>query len=164
MSKTRKITTCAILTAIAVVVAVFTIKFGDIFELSLAPVVVMLASVLLGPVYGACCGVAADFLGTLFIGTGYNPIFAITWVLYGILPALFIKKLPVGFPKSLLTVTVTQVVCSVLLNSLWIYIFYGAGFTAVRLIGSFSSLGIYIVLFYFLQKLMARVGKKARMN
>ena len=157
--KTRKLTTCAVLIALAVAVTVFTIRFGDVFELSLAPVVVMTASVYLGPLYGAVCGIAADFLGTLALGTGYNPIFAVTWFLYGVIPGLMIKKIPASFPRSLATVCVTQVICSLLLNTLWIYLFYGAGLSVVRFVGSVCSLGIYIVLFYLAQKGIARFSK-----
>ena len=78
---------------------------------------------------------------------------------YGVIPGLMIKKIPASFPRSLATVCVTQVICSLLLNTLWIYLFYGAGLSVVRFVGSVCSLGIYIVLFYLAQKGIARFSK-----
>ena len=157
--KTRKLTTCAVMIALSVVLTIFTIRVGDIFEISVVPAVVMFTGVYLGPWYGAACGIAADFLGTLALGTGYNPIFAVTWFFYGIIPALLIKSLPATFKRSLGTVCLTQGICSLCLNTLWIYIFYGAGLSTVRFVGSLCSLGVYVAIFYFLQKGIARFTK-----
>ena len=155
-TKLKKYVYCAMFVAIAVVLSIFTIKFGDIFELNLAPVVIMLAGIMIGPVFGGVGGVAADFIGTMIIGTGYNPLFSVTWFFYGLIPGMIIKKLPASLPRSVAGISAAQIICSLCLNTLWIYLIYGPGLSLMRFVGSLCSLGIYFVIFILLQK---KIGK-----
>jgi ECF transporter S component (folate family) len=45
---------------------------------------VFLAGMFFGPIPGGMVGFAADFVGCLFSGYGYNPIFGIPPILYGV--------------------------------------------------------------------------------
>ena len=50
---------------------------------------IFLAGMLFGPLPGALTGFAADFIGRLFSPYGYNPIFCVPPILYGLCAGLF---------------------------------------------------------------------------
>ena len=82
--------TCALLTAISVVLARFLIPTpNEVTRFSLEAVPIFLAGMLFGPLPGALTGFAADFIGCLFSPYGYNPIFCVPPILYGLCAGLF---------------------------------------------------------------------------
>ena len=94
MQKQTKITTralsyCAMLTALSVVFArLIGLMPNESMRFSLEAVPIFLAGMLFGPVWGGCVGFAADFIGCLFSPFGYNPIFCIPPILYGVFAGL----------------------------------------------------------------------------
>lgn len=82
---TYALTVCALLTALNVILArLLTIIPSEISRFSLEAVPILLAGLLFGPVPGAAVGFAADFIGCLFSPFGYNPIFCLPPILYGL--------------------------------------------------------------------------------
>lgn len=82
---TYALTVCALLTALSVVLArLLTVIPSEISRFSLEAVPILLAGLLFGPVPGAAVGFAADFIGCLFSPYGYNPIFCLPPILYGL--------------------------------------------------------------------------------
>lgn len=82
---TYALTVCALLTALSVILArLLTIIPSEISRFSLEAVPILLAGLLSGPVPGAAVGFAADFIGCLFSPFGYNPIFCLPPILYGL--------------------------------------------------------------------------------
>ena len=82
---TYALTVCALLTALSVILArLLTIIPSEISRFSLEAVHILLAGLLFGPVTGAAVGFAADFIGCLFSPYGYNPIFCLPPILYGL--------------------------------------------------------------------------------
>lgn len=82
---TYALTVCALLTALSVILArLLTIIPSEISRFSLEAVPILLAGLLFGPVPGAAVGFAADFIGCLFSPFGYNPIFCLPPMLYGL--------------------------------------------------------------------------------
>ena len=78
-------TVCALLTALSVVLArLLTVIPSEVSRFSLEAVPILLAGLLFGPVPGAAVGFAADFIGCLFSPYGYNPIFCLPPILYGL--------------------------------------------------------------------------------
>ena len=67
---------------------------------SLEAVPIFIAGMLFGPIPGALVGFVADFVGCLFSGYGYNPMFCIPPILYGLSAGLFrpmlVKKVNIG--------------------------------------------------------------------
>lgn len=85
----RATVTCALLTAISVLLARFlTIIPSESSRYSLEAVPLFLAGMLCGPLPGMLCGFAADFIGCLFNPYGYNPIFCLPPMLYGLFAGL----------------------------------------------------------------------------
>ncbi len=95
----RTLIFCALLAALGAVFSAFwSIEipgFGaKLVEISLAPVVVMLAGIFFGPLYGGMVGFVADTAG-FFMGAqhgAYNPFFSVTMALFGIIAGLFFLK------------------------------------------------------------------------
>lgn len=82
---TYALTVCALLTALSVILArLLTIIPSEISRFSLEAVPILLAGLLFGPVPGAAVGFAADFIGCLLSPFGYNPIFCLPPILYGL--------------------------------------------------------------------------------
>lgn len=82
---TYALTVCALLTSLSVVLArLLTVIPSEVSRFSLEAVPILLAGLLFGPVPGAAVGFAADFIGCLFSPYGYNPIFCLPPILYGL--------------------------------------------------------------------------------
>lgn len=83
---TKTMAYCALLTALSVVLARLVIPMPNAFtRFSIEAVPIFLAGMLFGLLPGALVGFAADFIGCLFSGYGYNPIFCVPPILYGAL-------------------------------------------------------------------------------
>ena len=87
---TKTLTYCAILAAMSVVLARLIGLMPDTASrFSIEAVPIFLAGMFFGPVAGALVGFVADFVGCLFSPYGYNPIFSIPPILYGLFAGLF---------------------------------------------------------------------------
>ena len=87
---TKTLAYCALLAALSVVLArlVIPMPAADTrFSIEAVPMVI--AGMLFGPIPGALVGFTADFVGCLFSPYGYNPIFCVPPILYGLFAGLF---------------------------------------------------------------------------
>lgn len=165
-SKTKLITCCAVLIAIAVILKAFLgipINFMGAYakSISLAPVIIMFAGILLGPLYGGIAGAICDIICFIINPMGgYFPGYTLTMALYGIIPGFIIKDKK-GFARILFTTILTQVVCSAFLNTIWLSVLTEMPTEAliIRMIGSFVSIPVYIVALYFLCKYQSKLIK-----
>ena len=83
---TRAIAYCAMLTALSVVLArLIGLMPDQSTRFSIEAVPITLAGLFFGPVSGGLVGFAADFIGCLFSGYGYNPLFCVPPILYGVM-------------------------------------------------------------------------------
>ena len=87
---TRTLACCALLASLSVVLArlVIPMPAADT-RFSIEAVPIFLAGLLFGPIPGALVGFTADFVGCLFSPFGFNPIFSIPPILYGLFGGLF---------------------------------------------------------------------------
>jgi len=86
---TYSLTVCALLTALSVVLArVLTLIPAETTRISLEAVPIVLAGLLCGALPGALVGFSADLIGCLISPFGYNPIFCVPPILYGLLAGL----------------------------------------------------------------------------
>lgn len=86
----RTLAYCALLAALSVVLARLIIPMPDVStRFSIEQVPIFLAGMLFGPLPGAMVGFAADFVGCLFSGYGYNPLFCVPPILYGLAGGLY---------------------------------------------------------------------------
>ena len=101
LKNVRTLATCALLAAISVVLARLIIPMpNETTRFSLEAVPIFIAGMLFGPIPGALVGFVADFVGCLFSGYGYNPLFCVPPILYGLSAGLFrpmlAKKVNIG--------------------------------------------------------------------
>lgn len=82
---TKTMAYCALLAALSVVLARLIVPMPNATtRFSIEQVPIFLAGMLFGPIPGALVGFCADFVGCMFSGYGYNPIFCIPPILYGL--------------------------------------------------------------------------------
>ena len=87
---TKVLANCALLAALSVVLARLIVPMPNAStRFSIEAVPIFLAGMLFGPIPGALVGFTADFVGCLFSGYGYNPIFSLPPILYGLWAGLF---------------------------------------------------------------------------
>lgn len=87
---TKTIAYCALLAALSVVLARLMGLMPDASSrFSIESIPIFLAGMLFGPLAGALVGFVADFVGCLFSGYGYNPLFCVPPILYGLFAGLF---------------------------------------------------------------------------
>lgn len=142
--KNKKYLFSLILTAIFTAVTVVLSRFlsFNVWNMSIgfSFVSVMLCGVLLGAVWGGVCGALADFIGALLFPFGpYFPGFTATAFLsgavFGLIGSLAKKEMSKAKFVVLCTLLliIKEVVCSLLLNTLWITLLYGGNFFAIML-------------------------------
>ena len=86
---TKTLAYSAMLTALSVVLARLAgLMPNEFTRFSIEAIPIILAGLFFGPVAGGCVGFAADFVGCLFSPFGYNPIYCIPPILYGLCAGL----------------------------------------------------------------------------
>lgn len=128
---TKSLAYCAMLAAIQVVLArlIVPMPAADV-RFSIEAVPVFLAGMLFGPIAGALVGFSSDLVGCLFSGFGYNPLFCIPPILYGVCGGLFSAWLgkKVSLPRLLLAIAPAVVLGSILWQSFALtYVYFKDG-------------------------------------
>lgn len=123
---TRTLTSMALLIALEIVLSRFLSISAWNTKIGFAFVPVVIAAILLGPLYAGVVGALADFLGAILFPIGtYFPGFTLTAFLMGLCYGLFLYRSQ-SFPRILGAVAVHQLILSLLLNTLWISLLYGS--------------------------------------
>ena len=90
LKNVRTLVVSAVLAAISVVLARLIIPMPDVStRFSFEAVPIFLAGMFFGPIPGALVGFSADLVGCLFSGYGYNPLFCVPPILYGLSAGFF---------------------------------------------------------------------------
>lgn len=154
----KTMVSCAVLVAAAIILSRFfsintwNLKIGFTF------VPVFLAAYFYGPAMGALVGGLADFIGaTLFPIGAYFPGFTLTCALTGVVYGLLLHKKQTRL-RILISVCLTQLVLSLLLNTLWISILYGSSFEALlvtRVVQCLVMIPVEFILIGVLSRVMA---------
>ena len=124
----RTIVMLGLLTAIEIVLSRFCSISAWNIKIGLAFVPLVLAAMLYGPLAGGAVGAVGDLIGALLFPIGaYFPGFTLTAFLNGMFFGLLLHKKRT-MPRVICAVAVTQLCCSLLLNTLWISLLYGSPF------------------------------------
>ena len=120
-------------------------------DISFGFVAIAFAAAFLGTPYAVAVAGIGDVIGSLLFPFGaYFPGFTLTNCIYGLFLAEFIHKNATP-PKIVICVLLNKLVCSLLLNTLWISIMYRGGVDAffivlpTRLIGTAISATVELV-------------------
>ena len=176
-----KITLSALFIALTIVASKF-LPISNVFNLpflriSLGPTLLIFASILLGPFYGALTGLLSDLVGFIFDTTGYayNPLFSLTYLLYGLLPGLLVYLLQ----KNKSSKPIVQIISFLIIN-VFIICFFSLNDTispyggkeyvldlTTKLVVIFSSIAItilYFVVYIVLYKKFKEKEKRVLLN
>ena len=105
--------------------SVWNMKIGFAF------IPVVIAGIMLGPVRAAIVGAMADFTGAILFPIGaYFPGFTLTAALVGTIYGLFLHRKQ-SFLNILISVSIHQLLLSLLLNTFWISVLYQSPYTAL---------------------------------
>ena len=146
---TYSLTVCALLTAMSVVLArVLTLIPAETTRISLEALPIVLAGLLCGPIPGALVGFAADLIGCLFSPFGYNPIFCLPPILYGLLAGLVRRYVleKSTLPRTALAFFPAALLGSVLWQSMALALVYGGDAKQAFFLTKLVSRGIQFAL------------------
>ena len=149
---TYSLTVCALLTAMSVVLArVLTLIPAETTRISLEALPIVLAGLLCGPIPGALVGFAADLIGCLFSPFGYNPIFCLPPILYGLLAGLVRRYVleKSTLPRTALAFFPAALLGSVLWQSMALALVYGGEAKEAFFLTKLVSRGIQFALTRF---------------
>ena len=163
---TKTLAYCAMLAAIHVVRARLIVPMPAVdTRLSIEAVPVFLAGTLFGPLAGALVGFASDLVGCLFSGYGYNPIFALPPLLYGICGGLFrfcLSKMT-NYLRVLLAFLPAVVLGSFLWQSFALaYVYNSAGAFWPSLVAQFLKRGAQFSITIFVDAAVANLLFKSK--
>lgn len=149
----KKVVYAAIMIALAIVFKfVAEISIGGSFRITLTMIPLMLAGMLLGPVYGFSVGFIADFL--LFVlkpdGNTFHIGFTLTNGLYGLIPGLIgvmLKKQEKDYTFKTLIITslLCEIICSLILNNIFLSQLYGVAIMATLPIRIFKACVMVVI-------------------
>ena len=124
--QTRTLAFCALLAALSVILARLIIPMPDSStRFSIEAVPIFLAGMLFGPLAGGLVGFAADAVGTLFYG--FNPLFCVPPILYGVFGGVFRGYLSKGVSilRLIVALLLPVVLGSILYQSFTLaYVYY----------------------------------------
>ena len=153
---TKTLTTCALLTAMAVILARFVaITPSETTRISFEAVPIFLAGMLFGPVAGVLVGFVSDFIGAL-MSFGFNPIFCVPPILYGLCGGLFRPMLwkADSLWRVALAFLIPVVVGSLLWQSGALALVYGGGAKMAFFMTKLVERGIQFAIIYVLDVLI----------
>lgn len=158
---TRTIVILGLLIAIQIVLSRFLSFSVWNMKIGFGFVPIVIAAMVLGPIPAAIVGGVSDFLGAILFPIGpYFPGFTLTAILTGVIFGLFLqeKQTPIRVVSS---VALTQLVCSLLINTYWISILYGAPYITLippRLIQTAILVLLETVVIMVLAKAMKNIS------
>ena len=168
---TRALAYCALLAAISVILARLLIPMPNAStRFSIEAVPIFLSGMLFGPVAGGMVGFVADFVGCLFSPYGYNPIFSVPPILYGVFAGLLRCYLSHGvtIPRLVISFLPPVILGSILYQSATLaYMYYDGVFfqgfvfyLSTRTVQFAITLALDVLVIYLLfrARLFTRLG------
>jgi len=130
---TRQLAFAGMFAALAALLSIypFTFYLPDSSRITFREIPIFLCAFTLGPVWGGLCALVSDLIGTFISNSGnaWNPMFALSAVLSGVLPGILFRYV---FKKEKLTLATTlsivpvNIAVSLFLTTFW---FQLLGFT-----------------------------------
>ena len=127
-STTFRITTIAMLSAICVVLNIFSISPSKVIMISFTMIPCMLAGLWFGPIDGFTVGVVGDFLGWLVHPDGaWLPLITLASGMLGLIPG-FVRYIKVNcYMKIVISSLLCLIICTSGLNTFALWLCYASG-------------------------------------
>lgn len=126
--------TCAVLAAMSVVLGkLLAINIGDTLRISFENLPIILASLILGPVWGALCGTVADLVGCFVRGFAVNPLITAAAGLMGVVPWVTAKKVFRSYKMYAVaaSVVISHVIVSLGVKTVALHLWYATPYAAL---------------------------------
>lgn len=163
---TKTLAHCALLAALSVVLARLIIPMPNAStRFSIEAVPIYLSGMLFGPLAGGLVGFCADFVGTLFSGYGFNPLFCVPPILYGVCGGLFRHYLAKGvtIPRMILGLIPPVLFGSILYQSVTLAYIYPTGTFLQSLILKLSTRSIQFAITMVLDAVVIHLLFRAKL-
>jgi ECF transporter S component (folate family) len=159
------ILTClALLTAMQIILARYlVIPVSESLRFSMSFIPVVIAARRFGIVGGMTVYGIGDFLGAIIFPSGgaFFPGFTVTAVVSGLIYGLFLAKKG-GILRIVLSVVVSQVVCTLLMNSYWLSVLMGSAFSAIFLSRIPQALIMSVLQIVFMALFLEKICKAVK--
>ena len=164
LKRPRGLVTAAMLLAVQVALGlVASIPLGPDIRISFGYLALSSAGALLGPAVAPINGALADLIGHFIRPTGpYFPGFTVTGLVSGLIYGLMLYRRDVSLKRLLATKLLIDVICNLLLNTLWLNMLYGKAFFALLPARALKNLLQYPVDVLLLYPVMRKVIPMAR--
>ncbi len=151
----RVLTVCGVLAALGVALKfVASIDIGNFIRIGFSELPNFVVAYLFGPVVGCVFAGVLDILKYIVAPTGaFLPLFTLTACIKSVIFGVILYKRPVAWTRIFVAQFFANLICSVILNTLWLNILYGQGILAIlpgRLIQNAVAVPINTVICYFL--------------
>ena len=162
MRHLRALVTAAMLLGVQVLLGlVAAIPLGPSIRISFGSLALSTTGALLGPVASMINGALSDILGSIIHPIGpYFPGFTLTGLVSGAIYGVMLYDRDVSLKRVLLTKLLIDVICNLLLNTLWLNLLYGKAFFVIlpaRALKNLLQYPVDVILLYPLLKLARRV-------
>lgn len=162
LKSVRTITITAMFAAVAIILGMYSINFGNYIRIGFSSIPNGLCAYLFGPVVGGVFAGVLDVLKYIMKPTGaFFPGLTAVTVLAGVLYGCLYYKQPVTFWRVLAAKFIVMMICNVLLNTLCLSILYGKGFMVLlpaRVIKNLVMWPIDSMVFYTVAKSLGALG------
>ncbi len=114
----------------------FSVLLFGIERVSLQFLATSMCAVMLGPVWGAVAAIAGDTLGMLInsAGVAYFPGFTVSAALRGYTYGIMLHQKDLSYRRVLITEAIISIGINLLLNSMWLSVFFGQAFMGILLV------------------------------
>ena len=159
---TKNIVIMGMLIAVEIVLSRFLSINAWNMKIGFSFVPIVIAAILLGPIYAGIVAAMGDFLGAILFPIGaYFPGFTFTALITGMIFGFFLHK-DQGLARIIPSVLINQLILSLCLNTLWISILYGSDYKALfisRIPQTGILIVVQIVVIYAISKAIHRIKK-----
>lgn len=158
----RTITTAAMFGALAIILGMFSIDFGNYIRIGFASIPNGIISYLFGPIVGGLFSGSMDVLKYLLKPNGpFFPGLTMVTLLSGFMYGCFYYKKAMTLKRVLISKLIVMLICNVILNTICLSILYGKGFMVILPARALKNLVMWPIdsmIFYTLVKALDTMG------
>lgn len=161
MKSVHMLVLCALLVALNILLGFFTIKVGNLLEISFTSLAAAICAYCCGPFLGGIGGIAADLIKFMMRPTYFFIGFTLNELLLGLIYGFAFYKKPITLKRVIITRAIVTIFINLTLTSLWLNIMYGSSlFAMIRVWKNILLFPIDCFLLYTTLKTTERIVPK----